>query len=139
MTDDGRICSVVGKPWKRHGSALAPRVQGEGDAAAYLAAGDKRSVAALPDVAGAEAVVQDLLHGGLDGAGGGLCAQRLAQQQCAGQDGSQRVCDALPRDVGRRAAARLVQTEFPAGQGALAQRSRRQHAQRPGELRGLVA
>ena len=64
--------------------------------------------------------------------GGFVHPEAMAQHQLDREQHRERVCDALPRDVGRRAVARLVERR------PVAQRRRGEHAERPGEHRGLV-
>ena len=70
--------------------------------------------------------------------GGVLAAEREAQQHRRRQDRADRVGDVLAGDVGRGAVDRLVQPERAVRRPALPERRRRQHAEAPGQDRGLV-
>src|SRR5687768_6246390 len=97
----------------------------------FCGAGATRSLGM--DVGGAQSVTQNLRHRGFDALGGLLLAQRIAKHHRRGQDGRERIGDALARDVRRGAMDRLVQAL-----AARIERGRGQHPDRAREHRRLV-
>ena len=79
------------------------------------------------------AAFDDRIDGAFDRNRFGFEAERMAQQQRGAEDRAAGIGDALAGDVGRRAVDRLVQAD-----ASVAERSRRQQAQRAGQHRRLV-
>src|SRR5476649_1749340 len=91
------------------------------------------SATGRPDVAGAQALVQNQTDGLLDRIGCILQIEAVTQHHRHRQNGRQRVGNAFASDVRRRTVARLVHAFVVGVQGR-----RRQHADGTGEHRGLV-
>src|SRR3569832_2145820 len=83
-----------------------------------------------PDVAGAQALCDHLLHRALDAVGGGQVGEGVAVHHRHREDGRQRVRQVPAGDVGGRTEDRLVHALV-----VLVQGSRRQHADRAGQHR----